>query len=80
LGVAGGCGPAVGVPRAHVADRKGTTLASALSLGKDMRASLKTGADIGAAKLVGKLVAERAATADMKDVVFERVATSIRLR
>jgi large subunit ribosomal protein L18 len=37
-----------------------------------MRASLKTGANIGAAKLVGKLLAERAAAADMKDVVFER--------
>jgi large subunit ribosomal protein L18 len=69
LGVAGGCGPAVGFPRGHVDDRKGTTLASAPSLGKDMRASLKTGADIGAAKLVGKLVAERAAAPDMKDVV-----------
>jgi ribosomal protein L18 len=31
----------------------------------------KTGADIGAAKLVGKLVAERAAAAGMKDVVFD---------
>jgi large subunit ribosomal protein L18 len=71
LGAAGGCGPAVGFPRAHVDDRKGTTLASESSLGKDMRASLKTGADIGAAKLVGKLVAERAAAAGMKDVVFD---------
>jgi ribosomal protein L18 len=77
LGAAGGCGPAVGFPRAHVDDRKGTTLASASSLGKDMRASLKTGADISAAKLGGKLVAERATAAGMKDVVFDRVATSI---
>ena len=53
-------------------DRKGATLASASSLEKDMRASLKTGADIGAAKLVGKLVAERAAAAGVKDVVFDR--------
>jgi small subunit ribosomal protein S5 len=36
-----------------------------------MRASFKTGADISAAKLVGKLVAERAA-AGVKDVVFDR--------
>jgi large subunit ribosomal protein L18 len=36
-----------------------------------MRASLKTGADISAAKLVGKLVAERAAAA-VKDVALDR--------
>ena len=53
-------------------DRKGATLASASSLEKDMRASLKTGADTSAAKLVGKLVAERAAAAGVKDVVFDR--------
>jgi large subunit ribosomal protein L18 len=53
-------------------DRKGATLASASSLEKDLRASLKTGADIAAAKAVGKLVAERAAAAGAKDVVFDR--------
>ena len=53
-------------------DRKGATLASASSLEKDLRASLKTGADIGAAKLVGKLVAERAAAVGVKHVVFDR--------
>ena len=53
-------------------DRKGATLASASSLEKDMRAGLKTGADIAAAKAVGKLVAERAAAAGVKDVVFDR--------
>jgi large subunit ribosomal protein L18 len=53
-------------------DRKGACLATALSLGKDLWASLKTGADIGAAKLVGKLVAERAAAAAVKDVVLDR--------
>ena len=53
-------------------DRKGATVASASSLEKDMRASLKTGADIGAAKAVGKRVAERAAAAGVKDVVFDR--------
>ena len=45
-------------------DRQGVTLASASSREKDMRARLKTGADISAAKLVGKLVAERAAGGD----------------
>jgi large subunit ribosomal protein L18 len=53
-------------------DRKGATLASASSLERDMRASLKTGADIAAAKAVGKLVAERASAAGVKDVVFDR--------
>jgi large subunit ribosomal protein L18 len=52
-------------------DRKGATLASKSSLGKDIRASLKH-ADISAAKLVVKLVAERAAAAGVKDVVFDR--------
>jgi len=47
-------------------DRKGATVASASSLEKDMRASLKTGADIGAAKAVGKRVAERAAAAGVR--------------
>src|SRR6202521_6326323 len=42
-------------------DRKGATVASASSLEKDLRGTLKTGADIGAAKAVGKLLAERAA-------------------
>ena len=42
-------------------DVKGETLASASSIEKDMRGSQKTGANIAAAKAVGKLVAERAA-------------------
>jgi large subunit ribosomal protein L18 len=53
-------------------DRQGATVASASSLEKDLRASLKTGADISAAKAVGKLVAERASAAGVKDVVFDR--------
>jgi large subunit ribosomal protein L18 len=53
-------------------DNKGATLASASSLDKDLRTSLKTGADIGAAKAVGKLVAERASAKGVKDVVFDR--------
>ncbi len=53
-------------------DRKGATMAAASSLEKEMRTSLKTGADIGAAKVVGKLVAERATAAGVKDVVFDR--------
>jgi len=53
-------------------DMKGETLASASSLEKDMRGSLKTGANIEAAKAVGKLVAERASAKGIKDVVFDR--------
>ena len=53
-------------------DLKGVTLASASSLEKDMRGSLKTGADVAAAQAVGKLVAERAIAAGVKDVVFDR--------
>jgi len=53
-------------------DIKGETLASASSLEKDMRGSLKNGANIAAAKAVGKLLAERAAAKGVKDVVFDR--------
>jgi large subunit ribosomal protein L18 len=53
-------------------DTKGETLAAASSMEKDTRASLKTGADIGAAKVVGKLVAERALGKGITDVVFDR--------
>jgi len=44
-------------------DAKGHTLAAASTLDKDLRASLKTGADKAAAAAVGKLIAERAKAA-----------------
>ena len=53
-------------------DIKGQTLAAASSLEKDMRGSLKTGANVDAAKAVGKLIARRAAENGVKDVVFDR--------
>src|ERR671914_937877 len=53
-------------------DRKGETVAAASSLEKDLREGLKTGANIEAAKAVGKLLAERAAGKGAKDVVFDR--------
>ena len=53
-------------------DRKGQTVAAASSLEKDMRGSLKTGANIDAAKAVGKAVAERAIQKGVKAVVFDR--------
>ena len=53
-------------------DLKGETLASASSLVKAMRDGGTTGADIDAAKAVGKLLAERAAEKGVKEVVFDR--------
>jgi large subunit ribosomal protein L18 len=53
-------------------DVKGETVAAASSIEKDMRGQLKTGANIEAAKAVGKLVAERAGAKGIKDVVFDR--------
>ena len=55
-------------------DEKGVTLAAASSIEKDNRASLKTGANIEAAKVVGKLLAERATAKGVKQVVFDRGA------
>src|SRR5437868_1600795 len=53
-------------------DANGRTLVSASSLEKEMRGALKNGANVAAAKTVGKLVAERAAAKGIKDVVFDR--------
>ena len=53
-------------------DERGITLAAASSLEKDMRGKLKTGANVDAAKEVGRLVAERASAAGVKQVVFDR--------
>jgi len=53
-------------------DVAGKTLASASTLDTGLRTSLKTGADTAAAAAVGKLVAERATAAGVKDVVFDR--------
>ena len=53
-------------------DLKGETLASASSLEKTLRETGKTGADIDAAKAVGKLLAERAVQKGVKEVVFDR--------
>ncbi|MET0630767.1 MAG: 50S ribosomal protein L18 [Xanthobacteraceae bacterium] len=53
-------------------DVKGETLVAASSIEKDMRGQLKTGANVEAAKAVGKLVAERAGAKGIKDVVFDR--------
>ncbi|WP_256476587.1 50S ribosomal protein L18 [Siccirubricoccus soli] len=53
-------------------DAQGRTLASASSLEKELRESLKTGADKNAASVVGKRLAERALAAGISLVVFDR--------
>lgn len=53
-------------------DTAGRTLASASTLDKDLRGSLKGGADKEAAAAVGKVLAERALAAGVEAVVFDR--------
>jgi large subunit ribosomal protein L18 len=53
-------------------DAAGKTLAAASTMEKDLRGSLKTGADKAAAAAIGKLVAERALKAGVTAVVFDR--------
>jgi large subunit ribosomal protein L18 len=53
-------------------DEKGVTLAAASSLEKAFREALKTGADVEAAKRIGKEIAERAKKAGVDKVVFDR--------
>jgi large subunit ribosomal protein L18 len=55
-------------------DAEGRTVAAASSLDQGLREALKTGADKAAAAAVGKLVAERALAAGIKEVVFDRGA------
>jgi len=55
-------------------DEQGKTIASASSLEKDQRSALKSGANVDAARSIGKLIAERAVAAGIKDVVFDRGA------
>jgi large subunit ribosomal protein L18 len=53
-------------------DVKGQTLAAASSMEKTARDGGKTGANIDAAKTVGKLLAARAVEKGVKEVVFDR--------
>jgi len=53
-------------------DAQGKTLAAASSLDKDLRKSSSKGSDVKVAQSVGKLVAERAVKAGVKDVIFDR--------
>lgn len=53
-------------------DAAGRTLAAASTLDEALRGNIKTGADKDAAAAVGKLVAERAVAAGVKEVIFDR--------
>ncbi|UDL95583.1 50S ribosomal protein L18 [Lichenihabitans sp. PAMC28606] len=53
-------------------DANGITLVAASSLEKQNRESLKTGADVEAAKSIGALLAQRAVAAGISEVVFDR--------
>ena len=53
-------------------DGTGRTVVAASTLDKDLKGSLPKGSDLAAAQAVGKLLAERALAAGVKDVVFDR--------
>jgi large subunit ribosomal protein L18 len=53
-------------------DVEGKTLAAASTVEKGVRDGGKSGANVEAAKAVGKLVAERASAKGVKEVVFDR--------
>jgi large subunit ribosomal protein L18 len=58
---------------AHVVDdERGSTLATAGSLSKELRDSVKAGGNITAAKAVGALVARKAKEKGIERVVFDR--------
>ena len=53
-------------------DQSQRTLVSASSLDKEARAQMKGGGNVAGAKLVGKIIAERAKAAGIDKVVFDR--------
>ena len=53
-------------------DVQGRTLASASTLDKELKGSLKSGANVAAAVTIGKLIAERAKAAGVSEVIFDR--------
>ena len=53
-------------------DTKGVTLVSASTIDPALRGQLDEQSKTGAAQMFGKLVAERALSAGIKDVVFDR--------
>ena len=53
-------------------DEKNVTVCSASSLDKDLKAKLKHGGNIEAAKMVGEAIAKKALKAGVECVVFDR--------
>jgi large subunit ribosomal protein L18 len=53
-------------------DTAGRTLCCASTLDKDLKAAVQKGANVGAAKEVGKLIAGRAQQKGIQTVVFDR--------
>ena len=53
-------------------DMAGKTLVAASTLDAAAKEQIKTGADINAARVVGKLIAERAKAAGLEQVAFDR--------
>jgi large subunit ribosomal protein L18 len=53
-------------------DADGRTLAAASTMDTSLKGQLKTGGDLGAAKAVGKLIAERGKEKGVSQVVFDR--------
>ena len=71
--------PRLSVFRSHkniyaqiIDDAQGVTIASASSLDPKVRTEIRTGGDINAASVIGKLIAERAKEAGISEVVFDR--------
>lgn len=55
-------------------DVEGATLAAASSIEPEIKAKVKRGSNVEAAKEVGRLIAERAVKLGVKEVVFDRGA------
>ncbi len=53
-------------------DRAGKTLVSASTLDKDTRKENKGGGNVAGAKIIGRIIAERAIAAGISKVVFDR--------
>ena len=53
-------------------DVKGSTLASASTLDKEVRSQIKKSYTVEAASFIGKVIAERAAKSGISEVVFDR--------
>ncbi|WP_425615156.1 50S ribosomal protein L18 [Anatilimnocola sp. NA78] len=71
--------PRMSISRSHknlgvqiIDDATGTTLVSANTIDKDLRAEFKYGGNKDAAAKLGKIVAERAIAKGIKEVAFDR--------